>query len=210
MLTCAASVSRPFHCGKDRTYVTAMKSDLRNLVSAQEVFIEEYKRYASNSELYSGGPNGLGYRTSTGVTVAIETADAHGWRARATHTQVKGTCTIFVGVVSGKTVGYEGEPRCEVAQKRRQPTPTEVLFNLSVDFWLFAFSVSRRQKKQRAEQVLSSAPGSDSGRGTELAEGVARGEHVGIELQSAPIRGDRLVPSSGARERLAEAVVHVG
>lgn len=154
LLTCGASLSTGFHCGRDRAYVTAMKSDLRNLVSAQELFIEEHHRYATDSEIRR--TNDL-FRSSTGVTVVIESADSQGWRARAMHSQLKGSCTIFVGVVAGKFEVPEGEPRCNVQFNRPRVTPEQFLFNISVDCWLFAFSVARRRRKRLEEEAIPDA-----------------------------------------------------
>lgn len=151
-LTCGAAIA-PHGCSKGKAYVTAMKSDLRNLVSAQESFMEEHHRYGNNAELASS----LGFRSSTGVTVVIESADSQRWQARATHSQLKGSCTILVGSATAGANGVEGEPICNADLPRPRVTPEEFLFNISVDCWLFAFSVARRRRRLEEEALMDSA-----------------------------------------------------
>ncbi len=82
-----------FANGKERAMVAAMKSDLHNLMTAQEGFF-------SNGNAYYGGavPNAaFPYSISPGVTVTLQNVTAAGWAAVATHTQSARTCSIFVG-----------------------------------------------------------------------------------------------------------------
>src|SRR5258706_5473999 len=62
---------------KEKAYVASMKSDLRNLVTAQEAyFSDNNSAYASST-----GAMGTNYRASTGVTVTINSNTATGWTA---------------------------------------------------------------------------------------------------------------------------------
>ena len=82
-----------FGNSKERALVTAMKTDLRNLVSAEEAFY-------SNGQVYYGGavPNAaMPFDPSQGVTVTLSTVTATGWAAQATHTSTPKTCAIFMG-----------------------------------------------------------------------------------------------------------------
>lgn len=82
-----------FGNSKERARVAAMKSDLRNLVSAQEAFF-------SNGQTYYAGvvPNAaMPYDASEGVTVTLSTVTASGWAAQATNPTTPKTCAIFVG-----------------------------------------------------------------------------------------------------------------
>ena len=75
---------------KGKAYVTAMKSDLRNLVSAQEDFFARHGRFARSAEE-------LQFRASTGVNApAILVSDA-GLYATTTHTQIGGSCAVYLG-----------------------------------------------------------------------------------------------------------------
>jgi type IV pilus assembly protein PilA len=89
---------------KEKAYVASMKSDLRNLVTAQEAY------YSDNNQLYAQSTTNLGtnYKASTGITVVIGGVSATGWQATATTTLTAITCFIDLG--AGTTA--EGEPQC--------------------------------------------------------------------------------------------------
>jgi hypothetical protein len=100
-----AAINRSRHAA----YGAAMRSDLRNLVTAQESFFADNVRY-------SGSLDSLQYRASTGVTVRFVTVRSAAWSAIATHANVPGAqCGIFVGDVAPPfpEVRNEGEPACK-------------------------------------------------------------------------------------------------
>jgi type IV pilus assembly protein PilA len=105
----ASIVVPKFANGKERAVVASMKSDLRNLVSAEEA-------YYSNGVVYYNGalPNAaIPYNTSDGVTVTLSSVTATGWAAQAAHVSTTKTCAIFVGTatpVAPATV--EGQVAC--------------------------------------------------------------------------------------------------
>ena len=82
-----------FANGKERAMVAAMKSDLHNLMSAQEAF------YSNGMTYYNGAlpAAGLPWDPSEGVSVTLSSVTASGWAAQATHTSSTRTCAIFVG-----------------------------------------------------------------------------------------------------------------
>jgi prepilin-type N-terminal cleavage/methylation domain-containing protein len=93
---------------KSKAYITAMKSDLRNLVSAQESFFSDSARYSTNL-------TSLNFKASTGVTAPNITVGAGYWTATNSHTQLTGAaCGIAVNTTN-PTVGTagEGEPACK-------------------------------------------------------------------------------------------------
>jgi len=95
---------------KEKSYLATMKSDLRNLVSAQEGYLADSLTY------YGGGiPNaGFAYRPSTGSTVTIVSATNNGWQATATYTGSLRTCAIYygnIGPISPAVVN--GEVKCQ-------------------------------------------------------------------------------------------------
>ena len=91
---------------KEKAYVAAMKSDLRNLVTAQESYFADNVTYASAT-------TSLSYSSSTGVTVTIGGANGTGWSATSTHNGTAKTCGIFVGSATAPITGEnEGEPKC--------------------------------------------------------------------------------------------------
>jgi type IV pilus assembly protein PilA len=91
---------------KEKAYVAAMKSDLRNLVTAQESYFADNVTYTSNSA-------NMNYSASTGVTVTPGAATGTGWNATAKHNATTKTCGIFVGGAAAPIAGAnEGEPKC--------------------------------------------------------------------------------------------------
>lgn len=90
-----ASIAIPkFGSTKERAYLAKMKSDLRNLATAQE-------SYLGDNQVYYGGavPNNptFSYNPSTGTTITIAEATTGGWSASATYTGTAKTCAFFYG-----------------------------------------------------------------------------------------------------------------
>ncbi len=92
---------------KEKAFVVSMKSDLRNLVTAQEGYLADFQTYTTDL--------GTQYQASQGVTVSISGVTASGWSAKAVHPGTAQTCAIFYG--SGATpiapAVNEGEPACQ-------------------------------------------------------------------------------------------------
>jgi prepilin-type N-terminal cleavage/methylation domain-containing protein len=82
-----------FGNSKERAVVAAMKTDLRNLVSAEEAF-------HSSSQVYYGGavpdPT-MPFDPSEKVTITLSSVSATGWAAEAAHASTSKTCAIFMG-----------------------------------------------------------------------------------------------------------------
>ena len=78
---------------KEKSYLATMKSDLRNLVTAQEAYL------ADNFAYYNGAiPNAaFPYRPSSGSTVAMASVVPGGWAATASFVGTSKTCAIFYG-----------------------------------------------------------------------------------------------------------------
>src|SRR5262245_53315278 len=106
-----AAIAIPkFAATKEKSYLATMKSDLRNLVTAQEAYLADSLTY------YSGViPNpAMPYRPSTGTTVTIVSATNNGFQATATYGGSARTCAIFygnIGPVSPAVVN--GEVKCQ-------------------------------------------------------------------------------------------------
>ena len=82
-----------FQNTKGKAYVTAIKSDLRNLAQAEEA-------YLFDNDSYTAVITSLKYQGSPGVVISVTNATASGWSATATHPQSYPlTCGIFVGNV---------------------------------------------------------------------------------------------------------------
>ncbi len=78
---------------KEKAYVASMKSDLRNLVTAQEGY------FSDNNSTYAASTTAMGtnWRASSGVTVTMGTVTTSGWSATAGHQATAKTCSISVG-----------------------------------------------------------------------------------------------------------------
>src|SRR2546427_6993519 len=77
---------------KEKAYLASMKSDLRNLVTAEEAFFADSVKYTSTV-----GAGGVLYATTSGVVGPTITVTADGWTARVSHTTTTKTCAIYVG-----------------------------------------------------------------------------------------------------------------
>ena len=107
---------------KQKAVVASMKSDLRNLVTAQEAFFSDNNDYAgSTATTQSNGTAGAGkvsFTPSTGNVLALTYIDAAGWKATMTNPAVTGTpstCGVFIGVIGNApnaAVTQEGAPAC--------------------------------------------------------------------------------------------------
>jgi prepilin-type N-terminal cleavage/methylation domain-containing protein len=114
---------------KEKAVVASMKSDLRNLVTAQEAFFSDNQDYAGGTYIGDGTPyvqtNGLAgagrlaFTPSSNNTVVLAYKDAAGWAATATNPAVKAVASDVCGVYVGSGVNpnaaaikAEGAPAC--------------------------------------------------------------------------------------------------
>jgi type IV pilus assembly protein PilA len=83
---------------REKAFYKAMQSDLRNLMSQQELYFS----IPANNYTYAGAVNLMpDYVPSAGVTVAVGTASNAGWNATAAHSGLlAGTCAVFVGATT--------------------------------------------------------------------------------------------------------------
>lgn len=106
-----AAIAIPkFSATREKAYFAAMKSDLKNLASQQEIYYADNYAYTSTAAT-------LTFVSSEGVTVGIA-ASSSGWSASATHSALGATegCAIFYGTAtaptSPTTPGSPGEVAC--------------------------------------------------------------------------------------------------
>ena len=100
-----AAIAIPkFSNTKEKAYVAAMKSDLRNLVTAEE-------SYFADTNVYGAVPADLGnyYNASAGVAVAATPTAGISFNALATHTGTGVTCTIAMNEGASS---LQGAPQC--------------------------------------------------------------------------------------------------
>ena len=90
-----ASIAIPkFASTKGQAFLAAMRSDLHNLVTAEEGYY-----YSNNS--YNSSLSALNFNTSAGVTITVPEATAGGWSAAATHSSLGAeTCTVYFGTAT--------------------------------------------------------------------------------------------------------------
>jgi prepilin-type N-terminal cleavage/methylation domain-containing protein len=105
-----AAIAIPkFSATREKAYFAAMKSDLKNLASQQEI-------YYSDEYSYTATTTALGFVESDAVNITIA-AGATGWAATATHDALNATqmCGIYYGTGFSHTSGgvsQAGEINC--------------------------------------------------------------------------------------------------
>ena len=114
---------------KEKAVVASMKSDLRNMVTAQEAFFSDNQDYAGGTYVGDGtvylqlnglaGKGTLAFTPSSNNTVVLAYKDAAGWAATATNPAVTSVASDVCGVYVGSGVNpnaaaikAEGAPAC--------------------------------------------------------------------------------------------------
>jgi prepilin-type N-terminal cleavage/methylation domain-containing protein len=78
---------------KDKAYIAAMKSDLKNLSTAEETYYSDYQTYTTAFTPAQ-------FNASTGVTVTVSAASSSAWAATSTHQSTTKTCVLTYGITS--------------------------------------------------------------------------------------------------------------
>jgi type IV pilus assembly protein PilA len=89
---------------KEKAYIASMKSDLRNLVTAEEAWFADSVKYTTAL--------GTNFATTSGVVGPTIALTADGWTATVSHTTTTKTCAIYVGSTPLAPANKEGEPKC--------------------------------------------------------------------------------------------------
>ncbi len=103
-----AAIAIPkFSNTKGKAYLAAMKSDLRNLVTAEEAYFADNTTYTTDKVA-------LNYTESTGVTLTpvVTAGPPVGYSATTVHVGTAETCAIFINVAAVAPAINEGEPKC--------------------------------------------------------------------------------------------------
>lgn len=95
-----AAIAIPkFSSTKEKATVASMRSDLRNLATAQEAYFSDFQAYAPG--IAATQASGFAaFQASSGNVVTVVSGDATGWSATVTNPSVQGspgTCAIAVG-----------------------------------------------------------------------------------------------------------------
>ena len=94
---------------KSKAYIAAMKSDLRNLVTAEESFFADSTKYVTYDTTK------LKFKPSTGVAMPTIAIFSGAWLATNTHSQLANfSCGIGVNTTNPiVTSAGDGEPACK-------------------------------------------------------------------------------------------------
>jgi len=91
---------------KGRAQIAAMKSDLRNLVTAEENYFAQNLKYATPTDLAGA------YTVSAGNSMPTITLTGDGWTATLTSVSTGQTCAVFMGSTPASPATKEGAPAC--------------------------------------------------------------------------------------------------
>ncbi len=92
---------------REKAFMASMKSDLRNLATAEEAYFYDNSAYAAALSSL------VAYNASTGNVVTINQATGSGWSATASRPGLGRQCFLFVGSVSPVGAAtVEGQVTC--------------------------------------------------------------------------------------------------
>lgn len=92
---------------REKAFVATMKSDLRNLASAEESYFYDNATYTTSVSALTT------FSASRGVTITVNQTTMGGWSATAAHANTPRQCYLYIGNVApvgGATV--EGQVTC--------------------------------------------------------------------------------------------------
>jgi len=90
---------------KEKAYVASMKSDLRNMATAQE-------SYFADNQYYTTSLANMNFTASQAVVATVTAAHGTGWAANTTHPATAITCEVGFGSDSIGGVG-DGVIKCQ-------------------------------------------------------------------------------------------------
>ncbi len=90
---------------KEKAYVAAMKSDLRNLVTTEE-------SYFADNNIYSSSLVALNFAESAGVTLTVANTGGISFNATSSHISTLVTCAIYINETFSAPAISEGAPGC--------------------------------------------------------------------------------------------------
>lgn len=119
---------------KKKAYIAAMKNDLRNLATAEEIYFNEVDAYATGDPAQNSE---LGFDASKNVSIDVVAVGSGGFTAEANHAKTSIACALnrtdtaqTVGPVSGVP---EGSIRCAAAGPQAAFTGTYDGFGYQFD-----------------------------------------------------------------------------
>ncbi|HXY30023.1 MAG TPA: prepilin-type N-terminal cleavage/methylation domain-containing protein [Gemmatimonadaceae bacterium] len=82
---------------KEKAYLASMKSDLRNMATAEEA-------YFSDNQTYTTDQTAMNFVASQGNTIVAANASATGWKADATNPATTRACHVAFGTAAASTL----------------------------------------------------------------------------------------------------------
>ena len=93
---------------KEKAYLAQMKSDLRNLETAEEAFLFDSLKYTTSLAALNN------FKTSSGVTIVVNSASGGGYQATASHSQTPIKCYVISGTAAPLgPANLEGKIACQ-------------------------------------------------------------------------------------------------
>ena len=108
IISLLAAIAIPkFTNTKEKAHIAAMKSDLRNLATAEEAFFYDSAKYTLSFAQMSG------LTPTDGIAITVNEATAKGWSATAVSVATPRKCYVFSGLaVPIGTATLEGKISC--------------------------------------------------------------------------------------------------
>ena len=105
---------------KEKAYISSMKSDLRNMVTAEEAYFADSVKYTTATSCVNPAPAGsASWCASVGNTlgtITIGTGTQAGWTTSITNVNTPKSCGIYVGAITpaapATASDAEGAPVC--------------------------------------------------------------------------------------------------
>jgi prepilin-type N-terminal cleavage/methylation domain-containing protein len=105
---------------KEKAYIASMKSDLRNLVTAEEAYFSDSVKYGTTVSCANPPPAGaVAFCATSGNALAVPTVGVGtqaGWTTSITNVNTTKSCGIYVGAVTpaapATSADPEGAPVC--------------------------------------------------------------------------------------------------
>ena len=94
IVTLLVAIAIPlWHDIRERSFLTAMRSDLRNVAVMQESYFYDHSAYSPSVAALSA----MGFSPSPSVQIQIHEATRIGWSVSAWHTATLRQCYLYVG-----------------------------------------------------------------------------------------------------------------
>ncbi len=101
-----AAIAIPkFATTKDKAKLASIKTDLRNLMTAQEAYFSDYSTYAAAVANITSAPYNFSF--SAGNTQQAITGVASGWTATVTNSSISSGSTNSCQVAGGRRCGFD-------------------------------------------------------------------------------------------------------